>query len=59
MEGRYLGLTISDNMSWKSHVAAVNWEESKTHGFRSRNLSSCPPSLITRISTTLVRLTFE
>ena len=39
---KYLGVTISDNLSWDSHVAAVCSKANKTLGLLKRNLSKCP-----------------
>ena len=54
-EGKYLGVTISDNLSWKPLVAAATRKANNSLGFLRRNLSSCPPSVKARTYTTLVR----
>jgi len=58
-EGKYLGVTISDNLSWKPHVAAATRKANNSLGFLRRNLSSCPPSVKARTYTTLVRPIME
>ncbi|XP_052239291.1 uncharacterized protein LOC127850356 [Dreissena polymorpha] len=44
-EGKYLGVTISENLSWKPHIAAVTRKAKHSLGFLRGNLSSCPLSV--------------
>ena len=39
---KYLGVTISKDLKWNTHVSNVCTKANRTHGFLRRNLSSCP-----------------
>ena len=39
--GNYLGVTISDHLSWHKHVDNVTAKASRTLGFLQRNLGEC------------------
>ena len=39
---RYLGVTVSKDLKWNSHVSNVCTKANRTLGFLRRNLSSCP-----------------
>jgi hypothetical protein len=41
---KYLGVTLSKNLSWKPHVNNITEKSNKTLGFLRRNLHSCPKS---------------
>ena len=39
--GKYLGLNMSSDLSWHTHIEATTAKASKTLGFLRRNLSEC------------------
>ena len=39
---KYLGVTISNDLKWNTHVSNVCTKANRTFGFLRRNLSSCP-----------------
>ena len=39
---RYLGVTVSKDLKWNSHVSNVCTKANRTHGFLRCNLSLCP-----------------
>ena len=39
---KYLGVTISNDLKWNTHVSNVCKKANRTFGFLRRNLSSCP-----------------
>ena len=39
---KYLGVTISKDLKWNTHVSNVCTKANRTLGFLRRNLSSCP-----------------
>ena len=39
---KYLGVTISKDLKWNTHVSNVYTKANRTLGFLRRNLSSCP-----------------
>jgi hypothetical protein len=41
---KYLGVTLSKNLSWKPHINNITKKSNKTLGFLRRNLHSCPKS---------------
>ena len=43
--GKYLGVTISGNLSWKSHMAATIKKANNSLAFLRRNIASCPRML--------------
>ena len=40
---KYLGVTITNDLRWNTHVSNVYTKTNRTLGFRRRNLHSCPP----------------
>ena len=53
--GKYLGVTISDDLSWHRHVDAVANKASRTLGFLRRNLGECTLEVKSTAYTSLVR----
>ena len=55
----YLGVTLSDNMKWNSHISKISKQANSTLGFLKRSLKHCPQN--SRITTylSLVRSTLE
>ena len=41
-ENPYLGLTLTENLKWSSHITKVTKKANSTIGFLRRNLKSCP-----------------
>ena len=39
---KYLGVTVSKDLKWNTHVSNVCTEANRTLGFLRHNLSSCP-----------------
>ena len=58
-KGKYLGITISQNLSWNNHIDNVCRKANNTTAFLSRNLSSCPANIRTKCYTTFVRPQLE
>ena len=40
-ENPYLGLTLTENLKWLSHITKITKKANSTIGFLSRNLKSC------------------
>ena len=57
--GKYLGVIISEDLSWKAHVEAATKKANNSLAFLRRNLSSCPQDVTTQCYTTLVRPILE
>ena len=57
--GKYLGLTISDGLSWHRHVDAVAAKTSRTLEFLQRNLGQCTTEVRSLAYTSLVRPVLE
>ncbi|XP_062606429.1 uncharacterized protein LOC134268254 [Saccostrea cucullata] len=56
--GKYLGITISQDLSWREHSNS-SVKATRTIGFLRRNLRSCPQDIRSRAYTTLVRPVLE
>ena len=39
---KYLGVTITNDLKWNTHVSNICTEANRTLGFLRRNLSACP-----------------
>jgi hypothetical protein len=46
-KGKYLGINISQNLSWNNHIDNVCRKANNTTAFLHRNLSSCSANIIT------------
>ena len=55
----YLGLTISDNLKWKTHLNNICKKASSTLGFLRRNLRHCPKPCRKNAYLALVRSKLE
>ncbi|MFC1375539.1 MAG: reverse transcriptase family protein [gamma proteobacterium symbiont of Ctena orbiculata] len=53
--GKYLGVVISEDLSWKAHVDATTKKANNSLAFLRRNLSSCPQDVKAQCYRTLVR----
>ena len=58
-DGKYLGVHISENLSWNAHIAATAKKASNSLAFLRRNLTSCPPDIKAQSYQTLVRPILE
>ena len=56
---KYLGVLISDNLSWNAHVDTVTKKANNTTAFLRRNLSSCPQHIKETCYKTFVRPQLE
>lgn len=56
---KYLGVHLSDNLSWSNHIDAITSSASKTLGYLRRNLFSAPPHLRKLAYETYVRPILE
>ena len=52
---KYLGVTLSKDLSWKQHINNITKKSNKTLGFLRRNLHSCTHKVKEKAFTTLVR----
>ena len=55
----YLGLIISNNLKWSTHIDQVSKKASSTLGFIQRNLKKCPAHCKKTAYISLVRSTLE
>ena len=44
-EAKYLGILISDDLSWSPHISSITGKATSTLGFLRRNLRKCPAQL--------------
>ena len=58
-EAKYLGIIISDELSWSPHVNSVFNRANSTLGFLRRNLRRCPAALKETSYLTLIRSVME
>jgi hypothetical protein len=56
---KYLGVTLSEYLSWRKHVEATSSKASRTLGFLRRNFRDCNKSVSEQAYTTMVRPTLE
>jgi hypothetical protein len=56
---KYLGITITSDMKWNTHIANICKKANNTLGFLKRNLNISNPSLKEKAYKTLVRPTLE
>ena len=42
---KYLGVTITNDLKWNTHISNVCTKANRTLGFLRRNLCSCPPDV--------------
>ena len=55
----YLGVTLSDNMKWNSHISKISKKANSTLGFLKRKLKHCPQDSRRTAYLSLVRSTLE
>jgi len=56
---KYLGITLTDGLSWSSHVHLIHSHANSTLGFLRRNLRCCPAKLKETAYIMLARSTLE
>jgi hypothetical protein len=56
---KYLGLTISKNLSWNNHVNNITKKANSTLAFLRRNIQNCPQRAKTQAYNTFVRPSLE
>ena len=54
-KAKYLGVNISNNLSWNHHINSVCKKANNTTAFLRRNLASCPRSIKDKCYKTMVR----
>ena len=57
--GKYLGVVISNDLTWTRHIDSTIGKASRTLGFLRRNLGRCTPQVKANAYTALVRPTLE
>ena len=57
--GKYLGIHISYDLSWREHIRQTTAKATRSLGFLRRNLHSCTQNVRTQAYTTLVRPVLE
>ncbi len=58
-DAKYLGVNLSHNLEWSSHIDAVASKSNQSLGFIRRNLNECPKELRQTAYFSLVRSTLE
>ena len=58
-ESKYLGVTISKDLTWKAHINNITNKANKTLGFIKRNIHGCTQKGKQHTFTTMVRPTLE
>ena len=58
-DNQYLGVILSDNMKWNSHISKISKKANSTLGFLKRNLKHCPKGSRRTAYLSLVRSTLE
>ncbi len=53
--GKYLGVSISDNLTWNAHIDDKTKKANNTLGFLRRNIARCPKTIKHQCYTSLVR----
>ena len=56
---KYLGVTITNDLKWNTHISNVCTKDNRTLGFLRRNLISCPPDVKEAAYKGLVRPALE
>jgi len=55
----YLGVTISNNLSWSHHIDTICYKANRSLNFLQRNFKGCSPKIKSILFTTYVRPTLE
>ena len=56
---KYLGVTISSDLSWNTHINTITKKANQTLGFLRRNIRNCPPDIKTKCYESFVRPILE
>ena len=56
---KYLGVTITNNLKWNTHVSNICTKANRTRGFLRRNLTACPRDVKESAYKGLVHLILE
>ena len=56
---KYLGVTISNDLSWTPHITEICKKANNTLNFLQRNFRTCPPHIKAKLYQTYVRPTIE
>ena len=56
---KYLGVTISQNLSWSEHIKQITSKANRTKGFLQRNLHNCKPTIKDRLYKAMVKPIIE
>jgi len=56
---KYLGVTITENLSWDKHIGNIKSKASRTLGFLRRNLRECSPPVKEASYKAMVRPSLE
>ncbi len=57
--GKYLGVTLTNNLNWTEHIGNIKSKASKTLGFLRRNIRGCKPEIRASAYRIMVRPTLE
>jgi len=58
-DSKYLGVAISNDLSWENHISNITSKANRTIGFLRHNMHACPKEGKTVAYTTLVRPSIE
>jgi hypothetical protein len=58
-DSKYLGVTISNDLSWANHISNITAKANRTIGFLRHNIHACPKEVKEAAYTTLVRPSIE
>jgi hypothetical protein len=58
-DSKYLGVIISNDLSWVYHISSIIARANRTIGFLRRNIHACPKEVKAAAYTTLVRPSIE
>ena len=56
---KYLGLTITEDLSWSKHVNNITSKALSVKAFPQRNLKSCPTQIELKCYNTMIRPTYS
>ena len=58
-DSKYIGVTISNDLSWANHTSNITAKANRTIGFLRRNIHACPKEVKEAGYTTLIRPSIE